>query len=145
MGKGARGCWSRAQQTTGGSKTASPKYLMTIDHKVSMIKFAEWAKSGPSRQTFACLVANLFRHLLLHRIASEHYTFGPSAPSPIKIGGGTLYCFRHWAPRTPVIGYLHRTSLQMLLYESLIIFFLFLTAKESYRRRGPVFRSSTDL
>jgi len=30
-----------AANDRGGGKTASPKYLMTVDHKVSMIKFAE--------------------------------------------------------------------------------------------------------
>jgi len=41
MGKGARGLLIPGAANDGGSKTASPKYLMTADHKVSMIKFAE--------------------------------------------------------------------------------------------------------
>ena len=48
-----------------GRRTHWPKIFLTDKRKVATIKFAEWAKSSPSQQTFAIYgrqVANVFRH-----------------------------------------------------------------------------------
>jgi len=49
----------------GGAKQPHRKYFLNNLY-TSMETFVEWAKSTPSQQTFAILVANLFRHYLFH-------------------------------------------------------------------------------
>jgi len=54
---------------------------------MSMIKFVEWAKSSLPQQTFASLVANLFRQKLFHRTAFQFQSFVCPPPKK-KVGRG---------------------------------------------------------
>ena len=63
-----------------------------------MTKFAESAKTSVSQQTFAILVASLFRHWLLHCMTLY---FRAPCTHPPKMGAH-FTCICLWAPRTLV-------------------------------------------